>query len=102
MFAVVSFGGKQYKLEPNFVSEMGKVDGNVGDEVKFNSVIFVVNDDNSVVDGKNVLVSGVIARHFKKSKIRVYKKRQRTSGFEKTQGHRQCATGVLIKEIKFS
>lgn len=102
MFAVVAFGGKQYKFEPNFVSEVEKISGNVGDAVSFDNVIFVVNDDNSVVEGKKVTVSGVIARQFRCKKVRVFKKRQRTSGFEKTQGHRQSNTGVLIKEIKFN
>ncbi len=102
MFAVVAFGGKQYKFEPNFISEVEKIEGKVGDVVTFENVIFIVNDDESITESKTAVVSGIIARQFKCKKIRVFKKRQRTSGFEKSQGHRQANTGILIKEIKFN
>ena len=101
MLAVIAFGGKQYKVKAGFVSEFEKIDGNVGDVVNFENIVLVVGADNDVHIGKKAIVSGVIARQFKDKKVRVFKKRQRTSGFEKLQGHRQKLTGVLIKDIKF-
>ncbi len=101
MFAVIAFGGKQYKVQEGFVSEMEKINGNVGDSVSFQDIVFVVSETNETMIGKKAIVNGIIARQFRGKKIRVFKKRQRTSGFEKVQGHRQSMTGVLIKEIKF-
>ena len=100
MFAIIAFGGKQYKVQENFVCDMEKVDGNVGDSVSFQDIVLVVDGDSAMID-KKAIVTGIIARQFRGKKIRVFKKRQRTAGFEKVHGHRQSMTGVLIKEIKF-
>ena len=45
MFAILKTGGKQYKVAKEEKLLIEKIDGNIGDEVVFNDII-MINDNN--------------------------------------------------------
>lgn len=100
MFAVIKTGGKQYKVSEGDVLEIEKLDKKEGDEVIFDRVLLVEDEEPdfgkpTVEDAK---VKADVLEQGKGDKKIVYKykpkKRQR-----KKQGHRQLFTKVEIKEI---
>ena len=102
MYAVIQTGGKQYRVAPGEEIKVEKLDGNVGDEVYFNTVLLISKDDKVAV-GKPVLkdtkVVAKITSHDRGPKIVVFKYKRR-KGYRRKQGHRQDYTGVKILDIE--
>ncbi|CAB5087312.1 LSU ribosomal protein L21p [Olavius algarvensis associated proteobacterium Delta 3] len=101
MYAVVSTGGKQYKVQEGEVLRIEKIPGDVGDTVSFDRVL-MVSDGDSVSIGQpvldNVAVDGHIVEQGKAKKILVFKYKRRKR-FRRKQGHRQQYTAVQIDRI---
>ena len=101
MYAVIESGGKQYRVSPGDVVKLEKIDVPVGEEVVFEQVLLVKNDQtiigNPLVAGAKVL--GEVIKQGKGKKIIVFKYKRR-KGYRKKRGHRQLYTAVKIKEIK--
>ena len=101
MYAVVSTGGKQYKVQEGEVLRIEKIPGNVGDTVSFDRVL-MVSDGENVRIGQPVLdnaaVDGQIAEQGKAKKIIVFKYKRRKR-YRRKQGHRQQYTAVRIDRI---
>ncbi len=101
MYAVIESGGKQYRVSPGDVVKLEKIDVPVGEEVVFEQVLLVKNDQtivgNPLVAGAKVL--GEVVEQGKGKKIIVFKYKRR-KGYRKKRGHRQLYTAVKIKEIK--
>ena len=101
MYAVVTSGGKQYKVQEGEVLRVEKIPGDVGSEVTFDKVL-MYSDGDAVDIGQpvldNVAVKGRIVQQGKARKIIVfkYKKRKR---FRRKQGHRQQFTAIKIDSI---
>lgn len=101
MYAVISTGGKQYKVSPGELINVELLDLPKGEEVLFDKVLFLKEDDtvkigNPVVP--NAVVKGVVVRSAKGKKVLVFKYKRR-KGYKKLRGHRQWYTTVRIKEI---
>ena len=100
MYAIVKTGGKQYKVAPNDVFEVEKLDAEVGTQVELDALLVV--DDKKVTAGnpvvKNVKVVTEVVAHGKGAKLTIFKykpkKRVRTK-----QGHRQQFTALKVLEI---
>ena len=98
MKAVIKTGGKQYLVEVGSVIYVEKLDGKEGDKVTFSDILML---DNTVGTPtvKGATVEGVILKHGKGSKIKIFKYKPNTTSTRKKQGHRQPYTKVEIKKI---
>ena len=100
MYAIVTTGGKQYKVAKGDVIDVEKLDAQPGDKVELD--VLMLNDgENTVVDaaaleGKKVVAE--VVEQFKGKKQIVFKfmKRKR---YHRTKGHRQNLTKLQVVEI---
>ncbi len=102
MEAIIETGGKQYVVSENTVLKVEKLGKSKGEEVEFDKVL-MVRDDNGVKIGKPVLdgvkVIGKVLREGKGKKIIVFKYKNKINYHKKT-GHRQPFTEVKIEKIE--
>lgn len=101
MYAVVSAGGKQYKVFEGDVFRTGKIEAPVGDTVELAPVAMIVKDDGIVVEptaltGAKVLCHVVAQGRGKK--LRVFKRKKRKN-YARTIGHRQDFTELKVAQI---
>jgi large subunit ribosomal protein L21 len=100
MYAIVTTGGKQYRVEPGDILRVEKISAQPGDEVTLTPRL-VVKDDGIVVNPSDLASARVIAevtgagRH---KKVRVFKYKRRKN-YHRTIGHRQAYTQLRIREI---
>ena len=100
MFAVIKTGGKQYRVVPDDVLEVGKIEGEVGSIIQLNEVL-VLGGDTPVLGVPTVAGASVaveVLDHKRGPKVIAFKKRRRKNSRRK-RGHRQEQTTVRIKEI---
>ena len=102
MYAVITSGGKQYKVRQGEILRVEKIPGEVGSPVSFDKVLMVSDGETASIGQPvldNVAVKGYIVDQGKAKKIIVfkYKKRKR---FRRKQGHRQQFTAVKIDSIE--
>ncbi len=102
MYAVISSGGKQYKVEQGGIVRVEKLPGEVGTPVSFGNVL-MLSDGEKVQIGKPVLdkvtVQGHIVEQGKAKKIIVFKYKRRKR-YRRKQGHRQSFTAIKIDNIE--
>jgi large subunit ribosomal protein L21 len=102
MYAVVSSGGKQYKVQEGETLRVEKLEGDVGSEISFDKVL-LYSDGDKVTIGQpvveNVAVRGRIVEQGRARKIIVFKYKRRKR-FRRKQGHRQDYTAVKIDSIE--
>ena len=101
MYAVLSTGGKQYKVEEGDVLRIEKISGDVGASVSFDKVLMFSDGEKvrvgtPLIDG--ISVSGHIVEQDKAKKILVFKYKRRKN-YRRKQGHRQPYTAVKIDSI---
>ncbi len=100
MYAVVSVGGKQYKVSEGEVLDVERMNANVGDKVNLDVLMLV--DGEVVKAGKSAEKAEVVAEvmgHGKDAKILVFKYKAKKHT-KKQQGHRQPFTTLKIVSIK--
>jgi len=102
MYAVVTSGGKQYKVEEGETLKVEKIPGDVGSSVKFDRVLMIADGD-TVSIGQPVLddalVEGHIVEQGKSKKVIVFKYKRRKR-YHRKHGHRQQYTAVKIDSIQ--
>ena len=100
MYAVVSVGGKQYKVNEGEVFDVERMNASVGDKINLDVLMLV---DGEVVkagkDAKNAEVVAEVMGHGKDAKILVFKYKAKKHT-KKQQGHRQPFTTLKIVSIK--
>jgi large subunit ribosomal protein L21 len=100
MFAVIRTGGKQYRVTADDTLQVGKLEGEPGDQITFGEVLALGGDSPSLgaplVSGASVVAE--IVEHRRGSKIIIFKKRRRHNS-RRRNGHRQDFTLVRIAEI---
>ena len=100
MYAVISTGGKQYKVAEGDVIKVEKLGVAAGETVKFDQVL-VVNDGSIKVGNPTISgasVSASVVEEGKNRKVIVYRYKNK-SGYHKKNGHRQAYTKVKIEKI---
>jgi large subunit ribosomal protein L21 len=102
MYAVISSGGKQYKVQEGEILRVEKLSGDVGAPVSFDSVLMLADGENVNVGTpvlSDVSVQGHIVEQGKSKKILVFKYKRRKR-YRRKQGHRQAFTAIKIDSIK--
>jgi large subunit ribosomal protein L21 len=100
MFAVIKTGGRQYRVVPDDVLEIGKIEGEVGTIVQLNEVL-VLGGDTPVLGAPTVAGASVAAEvldHKRGPKVIAFKKRRRKNSRRK-RGYRDELTVLRITEI---
>jgi large subunit ribosomal protein L21 len=102
VYAIISTGGKQYKVSQGQTVRVEKIPGEIGAPVTFDRVLMVshgqtVNIGQPTLPGAAVI--GHIVEQGKAKKIIVlkYKRRKR---YHRKRGHRQQFTALKIDSIK--
>ncbi|HLQ75292.1 MAG TPA: 50S ribosomal protein L21 [Alloiococcus sp.] len=101
MYAIIKTGGKQLKVTEGQEIFVEKINGEVGDTVTFDEVLFVGGDDTKVgaplVDGATV--EAEIVKQGRAKKVTTYRYIRRKDSHRK-QGHRQPYTKLTVNSIK--
>jgi large subunit ribosomal protein L21 len=100
MFAVIKTGGRQYRVVPDDVLEIGKIDGDVGSIVQLSEVL-VLGGDTPVLGTPAVAgatVAAEVLQHKRGPKVISFKKRRRKNSKRK-RGYRDEITVLRITEI---
>ena len=100
MFAVIKTGGRQYRVVPDDVLEIGKIEGEVGTIVQLGEVL-VVGGETPVLGTPTVAGASVAAEvldHKRGAKVIAFKKRRRKNSRRK-RGYRDELTVLRITEI---
>jgi large subunit ribosomal protein L21 len=101
MFAVIRTGGKQYRVTPNAVLKVEKLDAEPGSSITFTDVL-AVGHDGGLAMGAPVLagasVTATVIAQDRLDKVIIFKKRRRQNSRRKN-GHRQHVTVLRIGGI---
>ena len=101
MYAVISTGGKQYKLAQGDVCRIEKLDAEEGASVEIDKVLMIADGDNinigtPFVDGGKV--TATVKSHGRAKKVEIMKFRRRKHHQKRT-GHRQYYTDIEVTGI---
>ena len=101
MYAVISTGGKQYKLAQGDVCRVEKLDAEEGATVELDKVLMIADGDNinigtPFVDGGKV--TATVKAHGRAKKVEIMKFRRRKH-HQKCTGHRQSYTEIKVTAI---
>jgi len=100
MFAVIKTGGRQYRVVPDDVLEIGKIAGDVGTIVQLGEVL-LVGGESPVLGTPTVpgaTVAAEVLQHKRGPKVISFKKRRRKNSRRK-RGYRDEITVLRITEI---
>ena len=100
MFAVIKTGGRQYRVVPDDVLEIGKIEGQIGTIVQLGEVL-VLGADTPVLGTPTVpgaSVAAEVLQHKRGAKVIAFKKRRRKNSRRK-RGYRDELTVLRITEI---
>ncbi len=101
MFAVIRTGGKQYRVTPNDVLKVEKLEAEAGSTVTFTDVLAVGQDGGLTVGAPTVAgasVTATVVAQDRLDTIIVFKKRRRQNS-RRRNGHRQRVTVLRVAEI---
>lgn len=100
MYAIIKTGGKQLRVEEGQEIYVEKLEGEAGDTVTFDEVLFVGGEDAKVgaplVDGATV--EATIEKQGRQRKVVTYRYLRRKD-FHRKQGHRQPYTKLTVNKI---
>ena len=101
MYAIVDIAGQQFKVEKGQEVFVHRLDGDEGAKMEFDKVLLVDNNGKvsvgtPIVEGAKI--SAKIIAHTRADKVIVFKKKRR-KGYQKSNGHRQDLSKVLIEKI---
>src|SRR5271154_5767842 len=101
MFAVIRTGGKQYRVTPDAVLKVEKLDGEPGATITFTDVLAVGSDAGVTIGAPIVAgatVPATVIAQDRLDKVIIFKKRRRQNSRRKN-GHRQCVTVLRVSSI---
>ena len=102
MYAVVSTGGKQYRVAEGDLCRIEKLDAEEGASVEIDKVLMIADGDKINIGApfvKGGKVTATVKAHGRAKKVEIMKFRRRKHHQKKT-GHRQYYTDIEITGIK--
>jgi large subunit ribosomal protein L21 len=103
-YAIIETGGKQYLVREGETVEIDRLPLQIGDAVKWNDVLLLVDDGQVSVGNplvKGASVKGKVLDQVKGSKILVFKYIPKER-YRRRRGHRQQYTRVEVEKIALS
>ena len=101
-YALFKTGGKQYQAIPGKTISIEKINGNAGDTIFFEEVMFKKSDKDKFEFGqpflKDTKIKASIIKQTKESKIVIFKFKRRTK-YRTKMGHRQQQTVIRVESI---
>jgi len=101
MFAVIRTGGKQYRVTPEAVLKVEKLEADAGSTITFTDVL-AVGGEGALKIGAPVIagatVTATVIAQDRLDKVIIFKKRRRQNSRRKN-GHRQHVTVLRISAI---
>jgi large subunit ribosomal protein L21 len=101
MFAVIRTGGKQYRVSPNDVMKVEKIEAEPGSVVTFTDVLAVGSEGKLTIGAPVVAGASVTATVIAQDRLDtviIFKKRRRQNSRRKN-GHRQHVTVLRVSDI---
>jgi len=101
MFAIIENGSHQYRVEPNTLIEVNRLDLEKGAAFASDKVLLVSDDGHTQVGAPYVpgaKVTGTVVEHLRGKKVIVFKHKRRKN-YRRKRGHRQEITRVRIDHI---
>jgi large subunit ribosomal protein L21 len=101
MYAVIRTGGKQYRVTPNAVLKVEKLDAEAGATVTFTDVLAVGNGAAVTLGAPTIAgasVTATVIAQDRLDKIIIFKKRRRQNS-RRRNGHRQHVTVLRVGGI---
>ena len=101
MYAIVEIAGQQFKVERGVKVYVHRLDANEGAKVEFDKVLLVDNGGKIQIGTPSIdgaKVAATVLSHLKGDKVIVFKKKRR-KGYQKSNGHRQQLTQILVQGI---
>ncbi len=100
-FAVIRTGGKQYRVTPNSVLKVEKLEAEAGATITFHDVLAVGSEAGLTLGAPTVpgaSVSATVLEQARADKIIIFKKKRRQN-YRRKRGHRQHVTVLRIGDI---
>ena len=100
MYAIITTGGKQYKVAKGDVFDVEKLDAQPGDKVEL-PVLLLNDGKQTIVDAASLQdqkVTAEVVEQFKGEKVLVFKFKKRKR-YHRANGHRQNLTKIQIVEL---
>ena len=101
MFAIIRTGGKQYRVTPDLVLKVEKLEAEAGSTVTFTDVL-AIGGEGSLTLGAPVVagatVTATVVAQDRLDKVIIFKKRRRQNSRRKN-GHRQHVTVLRVAGI---
>ncbi|MCX7379641.1 MAG: 50S ribosomal protein L21 [Alphaproteobacteria bacterium] len=101
MFAVIRTGGKQYRVQPDQVLKVEKLEAEAGGTVTFTDVLALGAEGSITIGAPTVVgatVTATVIAQDRLEKVIIFKKRRRQNSRRKN-GHRQHVTVLRVSAI---
>lgn len=101
MYAIVEIAGQQFKVERGVKVYVNRLEASEGAKVEFDKVLLVDNGGKVQIGTPSIdgaKVAATVLSHLKGDKVIVFKKKRR-KGYQKSNGHRQQLTQILVQGI---
>ena len=101
MFAVIRTGGKQYRVTPNAVLKVEKLEAEAGGTVTFTDILAVGGEGSLTIGSPTVAdasVTATVIAQDRLDKVIIFKKRRRQNS-RRRNGHRQHVTVLRVAGI---
>ena len=101
-YAIIEASGRQFWVEPKKFIELNRLIIKIGSSILIRRILFAKKKATTHIGQpylKDILVRGVVSKHFLGPKIIVFKMKPKKK-YRKKRGHRQKLTRLLICNIE--